>query len=244
MSSPTKKKSSDEICPYPECNQENTIWDWVIENQQWQRYFDVKDGEDEDEVGVEVALKNDNSLSLENINWLCFNSISWNCTRARNTLIYDDVPERKNIFGVLPNIAPEVLSGDEEYKKAADVYSYGIIAYELVTGFPPYPDMPHDKDLAMKICNGLRPKITFRIPKLIATIMREGKNKGLEIGIQIKKDEEFSANQELTNTTTTITTTPLNYQTHPQSIYTGRLLNFSTFQNPRIKKILKRNLKN
>ncbi|RHZ75583.1 hypothetical protein Glove_212g209 [Diversispora epigaea] len=75
-------------------------------------------------------------------------------------------PEKKNIFGVLPYIAPEVLSG-EEYTKAADVYSFGIIAYEMITGFPPYPDIPHDKDLAMKICNGLRPKIPFHIPKLI-----------------------------------------------------------------------------
>ncbi|RHZ85542.1 hypothetical protein Glove_64g51 [Diversispora epigaea] len=69
-------------------------------------------------------------------------------------------PEKKNICGVLPYIAPEVLS-DKEYTKAADVYSFGIIAYEIVT---PYPDIPHDKDLAMKICNGLRPKIPFHTP--------------------------------------------------------------------------------
>ncbi|RHZ79140.1 hypothetical protein Glove_151g51 [Diversispora epigaea] len=48
-------------------------------------------------------------------------------------------------------------------------------------------------------------------------ITSEGKNKDSEIVIQIKKAEEFSANQELTNTTTTATTTPLNYQTHPQA---------------------------
>ncbi|RHZ85971.1 hypothetical protein Glove_57g91 [Diversispora epigaea] len=29
-------------------------------------------------------------------------------------------PEKKNIFGILPYIVPEVLSGDEEYTKAAD----------------------------------------------------------------------------------------------------------------------------
>ncbi|RHZ69981.1 hypothetical protein Glove_276g72 [Diversispora epigaea] len=82
-------------------------------------------------------------------------------------------PEKKNIVGVLPYIAPEVLSGDEEYTKAADVYSFGIIAYEMITGFPPYPDIPHDEDLAIKICNGLRPKIPFHTPKLITrTIMR------------------------------------------------------------------------
>ncbi|RHZ64770.1 hypothetical protein Glove_320g52 [Diversispora epigaea] len=172
-------------------------------------------------------------------------------------------PEKKNIFGVLPYIAPEVISGDEEYTKAADVYSFGIIAYEMVTGFLPYPDIPHDKDLAMKICNGLRPKIPFHIPKLITRIIMrcwdarvtyrptfkeldeelrkylyyyesyldEGKNKDSEIVIQIKKADEFSAKQESTNTTTT--TTPLNYQTHPQAIYTSRLLNFSKLPKPK-----------
>ncbi|RHZ85077.1 hypothetical protein Glove_71g115 [Diversispora epigaea] len=168
-------------------------------------------------------------------------------------------PEKKNIVGVLPYIAPEVLSGDEEYTKAADVYSYGIIAYEIVTGIPPYPDIPHDKDLAMKICNGLRPKIPFHTPKLITRMiircwdarvthrptfkglrdeldkyrndyLYEGKNKDSEIVIQIKKAEEFSANQESTNTTTT---TPLNYQTHPQAIYTSRLLNYSKLPKPK-----------
>ncbi|RHZ78036.1 hypothetical protein Glove_168g133 [Diversispora epigaea] len=32
-----------------------------------------------------------------------------------------------------------------------------IIAYEMVTGFPPYPDIK-----IIKICNGLRPKIPFQ----------------------------------------------------------------------------------
>ncbi|RHZ77178.1 hypothetical protein Glove_184g29 [Diversispora epigaea] len=181
-------------------------------------------------------------------------------------------PEKKNIFGVLPYIAPEVLSGDEEYTKAADVYSYGIIAYEMVTGFPPYPDIPHDKDLAIKICNGLRPKIPFHIPKLITRMIMRcwnarvthrptfeelkdelleyyrdydnyleyGRYKDSEIVIQIKKAEEFSANQESTNTTTT--TTPLNYQTHPQAIYTSRLLNYSKLPNPKNEENFEREL--
>ncbi|RHZ63030.1 hypothetical protein Glove_333g2 [Diversispora epigaea] len=182
-------------------------------------------------------------------------------------------PEKKNIVGVLPYIAPEVLCGDEEYTKAADVYSFGIIAYEMITGFPPYPDIPHDEDLAIKICNGLRPKIPFHTPKLITrTIMRcwdarvthrptfeelydeldkydddyrdyrEGKNKGSEIGIQIKKDEEFSANQESINATTTTTTTPLNYETHPQAIYTSRLLNYSKLPKPKNEENFEREL--
>ncbi|RHZ83872.1 hypothetical protein Glove_87g228 [Diversispora epigaea] len=171
-------------------------------------------------------------------------------------------PEKKNMVDLLPYIAPEVLSGDEEYTKT-DVYSFGIIAYEIVTGIPPYPDIPHDEDLAIKICNGLRPKISFHTPKLITRVimrcwdarvthtltfkelydelrkyyndyrnyLREGINS--EIGIQIKKAEEFSANQESTNTTATTTTTPLNYQTHPQAIYTSRLLNYSKLPKPK-----------
>ncbi|RHZ85119.1 hypothetical protein Glove_71g59 [Diversispora epigaea] len=183
-------------------------------------------------------------------------------------------PEKKNIVGVLPYIAPEVLSGDEEYTKAADVYSFGIIAYEIITGFPPYPDIPHDEDLAIKICNGLRPKIPFHTPKLITRVimrcwdarvkhrptfeelwkelnkydddyyyyLNEGKNKDSEIVIQIKKAEEFSANQESTNTTTTTTKTPLNYRTHPQAIYTSRLLNYSKLPKPKNEENFEREL--
>ncbi|RHZ87542.1 hypothetical protein Glove_33g97 [Diversispora epigaea] len=165
-------------------------------------------------------------------------------------------PEKKNIFGVLPYIAPEVLSGDEEYTKAADVYSFGIIAYEIVTGFPPYPDIPHDEDLAMKICNGLQPKIPFHTPKLITRMIMRCwdarvthrptfeelydefrkcyfdyyNDKNSEIRIQIKNSEKLSENLILKNS---ITKTPLNYQTHPQAIYTSRLLNFSKFPKPK-----------
>ncbi|RHZ74782.1 hypothetical protein Glove_219g57 [Diversispora epigaea] len=180
-------------------------------------------------------------------------------------------PEKKNIVGVLPYIAPEVLS-----VKAADVYSFGIIAYEMITGFPPYPDIPHDENSAIKICNGLRPKIPFHTSKLITRmIMRcwdaqityrptfkelrdelhkyykdykdyleEGKNKDSEIVIQIKKAEEFSANQESANqeSTNTTTTTPLNYQTHPQEIYTSQLLNYSKLPKPKNEENFKREL--
>ncbi|RHZ76388.1 hypothetical protein Glove_198g106 [Diversispora epigaea] len=176
------------------------------------------------------------------------------------------------LIGVLPYIAPEVLSGDEEYTKAADVFSFGIIAYEIITGFPPYPDIPHDEDLAIKICNGLRPKIPFHTPKLITRMimgcwdarvthrptfeelldelhkyyldykdyLEKGKNKDSEIVIQIKKAEEFSENQESTNTTTIAT--PLNYQTHPQAIYTSRLLNYSKLPKPKNEENFEREL--
>ncbi|RHZ88559.1 hypothetical protein Glove_22g54 [Diversispora epigaea] len=82
----------------------------------------------------------------------------------------DNNSERRTIFGVIPYIAPEVLCG-EEYTKVADVYSFGIVTYEIITGFAPYYDIPHDKDLARQICNGLRPKIPFHTPKLITRMI-------------------------------------------------------------------------
>ncbi|RHZ49424.1 hypothetical protein Glove_521g21 [Diversispora epigaea] len=180
-------------------------------------------------------------------------------------------PEKRNIFGVLPYIAPEVLSG-EEYTKAADVYSYGIIAYEMVTGFPPYPDIPHDKDLAMKICNGLRPKIPFHTPKLITRIIMRCWDARVthrptfkELDDELMKyyydyidylDEEKNKDSETViqikkaeefsenqeSTNTTTTTTPLNYQTHPQAIYTSRLLNYSNLPKPKNEENFEREL--
>ncbi|RHZ46804.1 hypothetical protein Glove_606g174 [Diversispora epigaea] len=197
-------------------------------------------------------------------------------------LIGQDIknPEKRQIFGVLPYIDPEVLSG-EEYTKASDVYSFGIIAYEIVTGFAPYYDIPHNKDLARKICNGLRPKIPFHIPKLITRLImrcwdsrvihrptfeelneelqdyfhdycyrhnflykKKNNNNNKEIVIQIKQAENFSKNQEKglirdnkvkssINSTTPTPITPLNYKTHPEAIYTSRLLNYSNLPKPK-----------
>ncbi|RHZ82559.1 hypothetical protein Glove_109g36 [Diversispora epigaea] len=169
-------------------------------------------------------------------------------------------PEKKNIFGVLPYMAPEILC-EEKYTKAADVYSFGIIAFKIITGFPPYHDIPHNSDLAIKICNGLRPKIPFHIPKSITRmIMRcwdarvthrptfeELKNETYkyysdymendstnnnEITIQIKKSDEFSTSTNATAINIE-TAASLNYRTHPQAIYTSRLLNFSNLPNPK-----------
>jgi len=49
----------------------------------------------------------------------------------------DEKNNKETIFGVLPYIAPEVLQG-EPYTPAADVYSFGMIAYEVLTGRFPF----------------------------------------------------------------------------------------------------------
>src|SRR5581483_2453599 len=71
------------------------------------------------------------------------------CKPANTTSQSND----KQIYGVLPYVAPEVLKG-KEYTQASDIYGFGIIAYEVCTGLPPYHDISHDEFLAFKICNG------------------------------------------------------------------------------------------
>ncbi|RGB26935.1 kinase-like domain-containing protein [Rhizophagus diaphanus] len=76
------------------------------------------------------------------------------------------------IHRVLPYVAPEVLRG-EEYTKASDIYSFGIIAHEICTGMTPYNDMANDEFLDIKICQGLRPKSNYKIPQLIFDVINQ-----------------------------------------------------------------------
>ncbi|RHZ75091.1 hypothetical protein Glove_217g176 [Diversispora epigaea] len=154
------------------------IGEWDIENQQWKRYrkevevalkkFNnfVNFNDVLNEMKIHLKLLEIHKLDIVHQDFHPGNILSYNFEDPDAIRISDfglsklirtnsNNPRKKNIFGVLPYIAPEVLSGDEEYTKAADIYLYGIIAYEIIAGFPPYPDIPHDKDLVMKICNGL-----------------------------------------------------------------------------------------
>jgi serine/threonine protein kinase len=81
--------------------------------------------------------------------------------------------QRKDqIFGVLPYVAPEVLQG-QTYTPASDIYSFGIIAYELLANIYPYPKMD-DMDLALKVCRGYRPDIDKApIPQLLKDLIKK-----------------------------------------------------------------------
>ncbi|PKB93562.1 kinase-like protein, partial [Rhizophagus irregularis] len=79
---------------------------------------------------------------------------------------------KNNVYGVLPYIAPEILMGND-YSKAADIYSFGIIMYEVISGLPPYHDISHYENLAIKICEGLRPRFNnIKVPQLIVQIVK------------------------------------------------------------------------
>ncbi|CAB4414817.1 unnamed protein product [Rhizophagus irregularis] len=166
----------------------------------------------------------------------------------------------KKIYGVLPYVAPEVLRG-KEYTQKSNIYGFGIIAYEIWTGFPPYYDIAHDDFLAMKICNGLRPKSNYKIPQLIFDIINQcwdadpskrpssdelvelfddlWKNifeKNCIIKEQINDADEINKNSSSSFSTAQSplsSTGTLQYTTHPQAVYISRILDFKNLPEPK-----------
>ncbi|CAI2198491.1 10078_t:CDS:1, partial [Funneliformis geosporum] len=69
----------------------------------------------------------------------------------------------KSVYGNLPYIAPEVIFGQES-TKASDIYSIGMLMWEISSGQPPFAYFDHNYDLVMNIVNGMRPNIVSGTP--------------------------------------------------------------------------------
>ncbi|RIB23993.1 kinase-like domain-containing protein [Gigaspora rosea] len=83
-------------------------------------------------------------------------------------------PDKNQVYGVIQYIAPEVLlDGGKAYSMASDVYSFGIIACEIVSGLLAYQGIPCDIRLQHEICEGKRPIIPTYVPKLIAELINK-----------------------------------------------------------------------
>jgi serine/threonine protein kinase len=83
----------------------------------------------------------------------------------------DQSPADKTLYGVLPFVAPEVLRG-EEFTKAADIYGFGMIMSEMISGEAPFIDRDYDLHLALNICKGERPQIPEYAPEPYVTLMK------------------------------------------------------------------------
>ncbi|CAB4422039.1 unnamed protein product [Rhizophagus irregularis] len=76
------------------------------------------------------------------------------------------------IYGIIPFVAPEIFQG-AKYTKASDIYSFGMIMWELMTGRRPFWDISHDTYLIIEICDGCRPPIITNAPEGYIELMNE-----------------------------------------------------------------------
>ncbi|CAG8801049.1 7018_t:CDS:2 [Gigaspora margarita] len=63
------------------------------------------------------------------------------------------------IYGVILYIAPEVFK-EGNLTTASDIYSLGIIIWEMTSGCKPFSDRGHNSDLILKIIRGFCPNIS------------------------------------------------------------------------------------
>ena len=75
-------------------------------------------------------------------------------------------------YGIIPYMAPEIFQ-EQKYTKASDIYSFGMIMWEFMTGRRPFWDKIHDTDLIIGICDGLRPQIVTNAPEGYIELMKE-----------------------------------------------------------------------
>eukprot|EP00977_Amphora_coffeiformis_P009546 scaffold2204_cov166-Amphora_coffeaeformis.AAC.6 len=79
-----------------------------------------------------------------------------------------------NISGTPFWMAPEYLRGDEEYNAACDIYSIGIILFEIYSRKSPYEGEDF-RDVLRKVCNrriNKRPGVPTNMPQKMADLMK------------------------------------------------------------------------
>ncbi|KAH3767572.1 serine/threonine protein kinase [Pelomyxa schiedti] len=79
---------------------------------------------------------------------------------------------QKGGFGALLWTAPEVLNG-ESFTAASDIYSYGIVVWEVVTRQQPYNNMDAQAALHAIMAENLRPAAPSKSPKSLLHLMRK-----------------------------------------------------------------------
>ncbi|CAG8536394.1 11480_t:CDS:2 [Racocetra fulgida] len=84
--------------------------------------------------------------------------------------LQNDVEE--GLYCVLPFTAPETLR-NKVFTKESNIYSFGMIMWELAYCKKPFSDRAHNLDLAIDICEGFHPASRYRIPECYFDIMNQ-----------------------------------------------------------------------
>ncbi|RHZ75436.1 hypothetical protein Glove_213g39 [Diversispora epigaea] len=85
--------------------------------------------------------------------------------------IKPNLSRKSQIYGIIPYMAPELFKG-QPYSYSSDIYSLGMIMWELTSGHRPFHDQDHGPKLILDILDGKRPEITEDTPKCWANLMK------------------------------------------------------------------------
>ena len=150
--------------------------------------------------------------------------------------VYDESSGK--IYGIIPYIAPEILQGGKNTKQS-DIYSIGMLMWEIFVGYPPFDDRAHGPGLILKICEGLRPQILPNIPDDYAQMMQKCWNMNPSKRPTIeelwrfadnKLDEIYESkigsynNGNVSNDNSSSSNTPQAHKSHPSAYHTSRIL--------------------
>jgi serine/threonine protein kinase len=67
--------------------------------------------------------------------------------------------------------APEIISGTAKFTEKADVYSFGIVMWEVLTRKVPFVDK-NMMTVALDVINGQRPAVPSDCPKAFGDLMQ------------------------------------------------------------------------
>ena len=71
----------------------------------------------------------------------------------------------KNFGGVIPYIDPKRLNNQNyELNEKSDVYSIGVLMWQISSGRKPFCDVEYDARLTLDILNGKREEIAIKTP--------------------------------------------------------------------------------
>src|SRR5215213_9510294 len=152
-----------------------------------------------------------------------------------------DDDESNKVYGIVSYVAPEVLRGKENTKES-DIYSVGMLMWEIFAGHPPFDNRAHNHRLIFDICaEGLRPPILPGMPDDYAQMMQRcwdvDPSKRPTIGelwrFAINKDKEIRGNNDDNNINSSISSSTSGggggdsqqvHKPHPDAYHKSRIL--------------------
>src|SRR6185295_11120241 len=146
-----------------------------------------------------------------------------------------DEESSNKVYGIVSYVAPELLRGKINTKntKESDIYSVGMLMWEIFAGHPPFDNRAHNHRLIFDICaKGLRPPILPGMPDDYVQMMqrcwdvdpsKRPTSRELWTFAYDKRNEIINDNNNTTISSSNNNSQQV-YESHPDAYHTSRIL--------------------